>query len=291
VAHHVNLRVMSFYNPTQVVIDGFLKEVRSQYSKMFGDLKINYAQVAEWAGGMALEIIANTDALYHNLEHTIFVTQVGMEILRGKHISVGGVTPDDWLHFVIALLCHDIGYVKGVCQGDNIEKNIFLTGVAEPSTVSLPRGASDAGLTRYHVDRGKLFVRQRFGGHSIINVDIIGQNIELTRFPVPKDDDHKDITGYPGLLRAADLMGQMSDPRYQIKIPALFAEFKETGEADHLGYKTPQDLRDGYPSFFWKLVLPYVKPAIKHLQVTQLGKQYMNNLLAGVSYVQFAALL
>jgi len=83
-------------------------------------------------------------------------------------------------------------------------------------------------------------------------------------------------------------MGQMSDPRYPIKTPALFAEFAETGEADHLGYKTPQDLRDGYPSFFWKVVLPFIKPATKHLKVTQLGKQYLNNLLAGVSAVQFA---
>jgi len=279
---------MSFFNPTQVVIDGFLIEVRSQYTKMFGTMKLDFAQVAEWAGGMALEIIANTDALYHNLEHTIFVTQVGMEILRGKHISVGGVTPEDWLHFVIALLCHDIGYVKGVCVGDDVLKNEFMTGISEPRVVSLARGATDAGLTRYHVDRGKLFVKQRFGGHAVINADIIAHNIELTRFPVPKDEDHKDTTGYPGLLRAADLMGQMSDPRYPTKTPALFAEFKETGEADHLGYKSPQDLKDGYPAFFWKVVLPYIKPAMKHLKVTQLGKQYLNNLLAGVSNVQFA---
>src|SRR5215469_12457381 len=45
-------------------------------------------------------------------------TLVGQEILRGKHISEGGVTPRDWLHFIISLLCHDIGYVRGVCRGD-----------------------------------------------------------------------------------------------------------------------------------------------------------------------------
>ncbi|HBB33823.1 MAG TPA: metal-dependent phosphohydrolase, partial [Cyanobacteria bacterium UBA9273] len=56
-----------------------------------------------------------SDALYHNVEHTILVTLVGQEILRGKHIRDGGVSCEDWLHFIISLLCHDIGYVKGVC--------------------------------------------------------------------------------------------------------------------------------------------------------------------------------
>ena len=46
------------------------------------------------------------------------VTLVGQEILRGKHVSVGGISPRDWLHFIISLLCHDIGYVRGICQGD-----------------------------------------------------------------------------------------------------------------------------------------------------------------------------
>ena len=36
------------------------------------------------------------------------MTLVGQEILRGRHISVGGVTPRDWLHFIVSLLCHDM---------------------------------------------------------------------------------------------------------------------------------------------------------------------------------------
>jgi hypothetical protein len=27
-------------------------------------------------------------------------------------------TPRDWLHFIVSLLCHDIGYVRGVCLSD-----------------------------------------------------------------------------------------------------------------------------------------------------------------------------
>lgn len=86
-------------------------------------------------------------------------------------------------------------------------------------------------------------------------------DIELTRFPVPNDDDHKDTIGYPGLVRAADLVGQMSDPWYIRKYANLFYEFKETGEAEKLKLSTPADLKKIYPVFFWRVVHPYVKDA------------------------------
>ena len=72
-------------------------------------------------------------------------------------------------------------------------------------------------MTPYHVDRAKLFIDERFGGHRLIDAEVIKRNIELTRFPVPKESDHQDTINFPGLVRAADLIGQLSDPRYQSK--------------------------------------------------------------------------
>jgi hypothetical protein len=166
-----------------------------------------------------------------------------------KKFLEGGISPLDWLHCIISLLCHDIGYIKGICKNDVLEKNLFSTG-KDDELFEAAEGCTDAGLTQYHVDRGKYFVKQRFENHKIIDYKIIQQNIELTRFPVPNDDDHKDTKGYPGIVRGADLLGQMSDPRYLQKIPALFYEFKETGHTSI--WKTPQDLQKGYPAFFWK---------------------------------------
>ena len=102
------------FNPTEVLIDAFGEELRAGYRRMYGGLKPDYEDIIYWSGGMSLENIANSDALYHNVEHTILVTLVGQEILRGKHMREGGVTPEDWLHFAISLACHDIGYVKGI---------------------------------------------------------------------------------------------------------------------------------------------------------------------------------
>jgi len=268
------------FNPTEVLIDAFVERLQQEYRRMYGVLEPSYPGIIAWAGRMALENIANSDALYHDVEHTLMVTLVGQEILRGKHVREGGVSPHDWMHFILSLLCHDIGYIRGVCRDDS--HGMYTTGV-DDQTVRLPPGASDAALTPYHVDRGKRFVRERFGGHgACIDGEVIATNIERTRFPVPHDNDHQGTDDYPGLLRAADLIGQLASPNHMRKFPALFYEFEETGVNAALGYKSPGDLRVNYPTFFWKVVTPYIQDGLRYLRVTETGKQWIANLYAHV---------
>lgn len=272
-------------NPSRVLIEAFVPALRDGFQDTYGGLNPGYAEIIAWVGNMALENIANSNALYHNVEHTVFVTLVGQEILRGKHIREGRVSCEDWLHFIISLLCHDIGYVKGVCRRDRPRERQYASGKGD-EVITLPQGSTDASLCNYHVDRGKQFVEERFGNHSIINSAIIKHNIELTRFPVPLDSDHQDIVNFPGLVRAADLIGQLSDPRYLEKIPALFYEFEETGINQQLHYQNPEDLRQNYPKFYWKTVYPYITTAIDHLRLTQEGKQVLANLHSHVFEVE-----
>ncbi|WP_271252727.1 Npun_R2479 family HD domain-containing metalloprotein [Pseudanabaena sp. Chao 1811] len=271
------------FNATELLISNFVEQLKQGYRRTYGGYLHDYEDIIGWAGNMALENIANSDALYHNVEHTILVTLVGQEILRGKHIREGRVSPEDWLHFIISLVCHDIGYVKGVCLQDGNGK--FATGIGD-SMVELPSGASDAGLTPYHVDRAKLFVNQRFANHSLIKAEKICRNIELTRFPVPKTGDHQDTTNFAGLVRSADLIGQLSDPRYLKKIGALFYEFEETGVNEALGYAHPGDLRRNYPKFYWTSVYPYVKDALYYLSLTQQGQEIVAHLYSNVFVVE-----
>lgn len=274
------------FNAVEILIDAFVQQLKAGYHRTYGNLKADYADIIAWAGSMALENIANSDALYHDIEHTILVTLVGQEILRGKHIREGGVTPEDWLHFMVSLACHDIGYVRGVCRDDR--GNTCATGI-DGMMITLPLGATDAALTAYHVDRGKLFIDERFGGHKLIDPEVIKKNIELTRFPIPAKEDHQDTTNYPGLVRASDLIGQISDPRYLKKISALFYEFEETGTNKILGYKTPGDLRCGYAQFYWQSVYPYIQTALRHLSLTQQGQQITASLYANVFKVEHDA--
>ncbi|MEB3218685.1 MAG: metal-dependent phosphohydrolase [Nostocales cyanobacterium 94392] len=273
------------FSATEVLIDAFVNLVREGYRRSYGSLKTDYQDILAWVGSMALENIANSDALYHNVEHSILVTLVGQEVLRGKHIREGGVSSEDWLHFIISLLCHDIGYVKGVCRQDKEEASLYATG-QDNAMISLPLGASDASLTAYHVDRAKLFIDERFGGHRLIDSEVIKCNIELTRFPVPAAEDHQETNTYAGLVRAADLIGQLSDPRYLKKITSLFYEFEETGMNEVLGYENPADLRNNYPKFYWNGVYPYIKDGLRYLSLTQQGKQIIANLYSNVFVVE-----
>lgn len=267
------------FNPTQIVIDEFVDHIRNSYHKTYGQLDNGYPDIVAFVGRLALENIANSDAAYHDVVHTMMVTDVGLEILRGKHISHGGVTTKDWLHFMISLLCHDIGYVRGVCRGDKPGRYVKDM---EGGLISLEPGATDAALTPYHVARGKLFIRERFGHVKILDANIIEANIEHTRFPVPMDEVHNTTSDYPGLLRAADLIGQLADINYMRKIASLFNEFRETGANEKLGYKTAADLRAGYPGFFWNMVAPFIQDTLAILNVTQEGKQWVSNLYGHV---------
>jgi hypothetical protein len=273
------------FNPTSVLIDHLTAQLNAGYHRTSWAVRTDYAEFITWTAGLALEHIANSDALYHNVEHTIFVTLVGQEILRGKHLKEGGIAGEDWLHFYVSLLCHDIGFVKGICREDRLSERLFATGI-DTTLIELPPGATDASLSPYHVDRGKLFIEERLGNHHFLDTSVIKRNIELTRFPVPADEDHQDTTGFPGLVRAADLIGQLSDPRYLQKIPALFWEFEEIGMNKKLGYQDPDDLRAKYPSFYWNVVHPYIQPALQFLGLTQAGKQIIANLYANVFRVE-----
>lgn len=271
------------FNPTEILIEAFGERLEAAYWRTYGQLEPSYAGILAWAGGMALESIANSDALYHDVEHTIMVTLVGQELLKGKHLREGGVSPRDWLHFIISLLCHDIGYVRGVCRADG--DNVYTTGT-DDGMITLHPGATDASLTPYHIDRGKLFIRERFGGHRLIGAEVIAANIERTRFPVPDDSDHQGTADYPGLVRAADLIGQLADPHHMRKFPALFYEFAETGTNEKLGYRNPDDLRNDYPAFYWNVVSRYIQDGLHYLRMTQEGKQWIANLYAHVFAVE-----
>src|SRR6267142_1758366 len=243
------------FNPTEIVIQAFVQHLQHIYGQIYGVLEPAYPDIIGFVARLSLENIADSDAAYHDMNHTIMVTLVGQEILRGKHIRDGGVTPRDWLHFTISLLCHDIGYVRGVCRGDR-DGHYVCNEKGDLAPISA--GATDASLTPYHVTRSKLFVRERFGKVSLTHIDTpeIEANIEHTRFPVPEHEQHTSTGDYPGLLRAADLIGQLADINYLRKTSALFAKFRKSGAGKRWGYQPPDDSRPSHRFFFGRAVPP-----------------------------------
>ena len=231
-------------NPAHLIADALGEELVHIYRDMFGDRDSTYASIARTAAKLVIERIANSDALYHDSHHTVMVTLVGQAIFRARML-VEQLTREDWLHFTVALLLprhrlparHLPRRLRGRCfvideQGD---------------TVRPPRGASDAFLTPYHIERGKIFVAHRCAHIDVARRRAHRRAIELTRFPVPKDNDHAETDTEAGLVRAADLIGQLADPFYPRKLNALYHEFAETGVAEQLGYQSPGRRRRALP--------------------------------------------
>jgi hypothetical protein len=270
------------FTATSLVAEALGRHLSDTYLSLYGGEEPRYARILESAGRLVIERIANSDALYHNTNHTTLVTLVGEAIMRGRLLSQP-VEPADWLHVMLALLTHDIGYVRGVCPGDGPDRFV-INGDGE--TVTLPRGASDAALTPYHVERSKIVVRDRFKTTPGIDAERIARAIELTRFPVPDDGDHDETDTEAGLVRAADLIGQLGDPLYLRRLNALYHEFAEIGMADRCGYSSPADMVDKYPAFFWKAVEPYVADALRYLELTIEGKQWIANLYSHVFTIE-----
>lgn len=248
------------------------KFLTRDFRSLFGSA---HDETAERLGSLAratIECIGRSDALYHNFEHTYMVTMVGRDILHGYSLS-HRIEPDDYSHLISACLLHDIGYVRGVLDADT-DTDFVID--AAGNTITLSRGASDAALTPYHVERSKLFAMERLGASPLVDATRIADAIEATRFPPAQDPDS--LTLEARLVQAADLIGQLGDPMYSRKANALFYEFEEIGMLRQLGYSSPADLIDKYPAFFWNSVSMHVDEGIKFLNLTVSGRQWIANM-------------
>lgn len=136
----------------------------------------------------------------------------------------------------------------------------------------------------YHVNRSKLFVMERLDSIEFLNAARIARTIEYTRVPYNTPSPADDLNEEEGLLlRAADLIGRLGDPNYLKKANALFNEFEEIGLNKVRGYEAPADIVEKYPQFYWSIVAPQVRTAIRYLNVTSSGRQWIAGLYANVS--------
>jgi len=254
----------------------------SDMKDRFGASHARLAELIPFAARLTIECIGNSDALYHNVEHTMLVTLAGHDIFKGRALLKPS-TPTDYSNFIVACLVHDIGYVRGVAKGDK-DDGYVIDGTGRK--ISLPRGSSDAALGPYHVERSKLFVLDRVAAVEGLDSARIARAIASTQFPYasPTDEkqDEQGIDELGSLLRTADLIGQLGDPHYLRKANALYYEFEEIGLNRQLGYESPADIVDKYPQFYWNNISPHIQAAIGYLNVTSSGRWWIAGLYSNV---------
>jgi hypothetical protein len=260
------------------------KRLADDFRRLFGSSHQDEAEQLDGIARVALECLGKSDALYHNVEHTFLVTLVGRDIIHGRMLTER-IEPQDYSHLIIACLLHDIGYVRGILKGDGNDRFVVD---GSGRTVTLGRGASDAALTAYHVDRSKIFVMERLGPSPTLDAERVARAVEFTRFPIDQASEAAEEDREGRLVQAADLIGQLGDPLYLKKANALFYEFEEIGLNSQLGYSSPADMVERYPDFYWNSVSPHLKEAIAYLNVTVAGRQWIANLHSHVFCAEHA---
>ena len=56
------------FNPTQIVIQAFVEQLKVKYGQIYGILEPAYPDIIGFVGRLALENIANSDAVYHGCD-------------------------------------------------------------------------------------------------------------------------------------------------------------------------------------------------------------------------------
>src|SRR5690349_7515028 len=104
-------------NPTTLLADALGQQLTDTFRRGSGGREPQRAALLDETARLIIERLATSDALYHTAVHTAFVTLCAQDMLRGIRLT-RRVSPEDWLHFLLATLMHDIGYVRGVCGDD-----------------------------------------------------------------------------------------------------------------------------------------------------------------------------
>ena len=180
------------------------------------------------------------DLHYHDLDHTLQATVCIALLLEGRHVAevVPRISLREFELAVVAALLHDSGYLK----------------------LRSDRSGTGAKYTYCHVLRSCAFAATYLPTRGVNDLEIevvlgaiscTGPNREISQM------QFRDPVGrvIGNALATADFLGQMSDPAYPDKLPALFLEFQEADEFFHLPaerrtFKSAADLALRTPAFW-----------------------------------------
>jgi hypothetical protein len=244
------------FSPNSLVIEKFVGHTVAQFRRAFPGAGAHYEQALKHPSLTALESLLSCDCPYHDITHTILVADVGQAILQGRQLARGDLTPHDWLQAVVAMMFHDIGYIRTLLRKDG-ESDCVIN--PQGQRVTPPRGATDAFMTPYHVTRGAMFIRERFSGDNSLDTDLINDCIEMTRFPVPHDLRYRPTDTLPGLVRVADLIGQMADPQYFQKLSACSPSSLKSVQRSEWAFPTPAICMPVFRSFSTTKYIPILE--------------------------------
>src|ERR1044072_7108781 len=79
----------------------------SHLGRRFSSTEAELTELVPSVARLALECIGNSDALYHNVEHTMLVTLVGYDIMKGRALLTP-TSPAAFANVLVDGTLHDI---------------------------------------------------------------------------------------------------------------------------------------------------------------------------------------
>jgi len=180
------------------------------------------------------------DTAYHDITHTMQATLCLVELIHHRHQygAAPHIEPNDFRRALVAILFHDIGYLKKAGDTDG----------------------SGAKYTHLHEQRSCDFARTFLAdrGWSDDDIQFVENLISSTgpRVDVKRIEFRSEIERLLGqAVCTADYIGQMSDPRYPDRLKPLFNEFVESYRYQRLSpeewpFKSYEALLRGTPKFW-----------------------------------------
>ena len=80
------LREGPMFTIPELAADALGSHLAEHMGRRFGSTDAGLIERVQSAARLAIDCIGNSDALYHNVEHTMLVTLVGYDILRGRQL-------------------------------------------------------------------------------------------------------------------------------------------------------------------------------------------------------------
>ncbi len=190
------------------------------------------------------------DLIFHDFEHTLRGAVATITFAQGLHRNhpAKHIFPAEAFEIVVlSILMHDTGYLKETHDqegtgakytADHVERSCRF---AERVLTSLGFGSQEIAMSR--------------------NM-ILCTGLQLNTKEIHFVNDADRWFGY--CIGAGDLLGQMADPRYLGKLPALYQEFREAQAAEPEKwtwgtYSTYSELLSKTPWFYKNYVLPTIE--------------------------------
>lgn len=162
------------------------------------------------------------DLKYHNLDHTVLATQCFVELAEGRwrHGETPAFNARQFSLGYAAILLHDSGYLK--TRDDVSGTGAKYTSSHVLRSCALAAAAlPDLGCTPHEIEGVQNAIR------------CTGINSQIGQIAFRSDTER--ITGC--MVATADYLGQMADPDYPAKLPALFEEFEEANNFSRVPFE------------------------------------------------------